>query len=132
VRRNGTIAAGDQGVAPGKVTRDELCHGARDSTLDGDEPPDLYEIIRARYEHGSMIIASNRTIEEWYPLFLDDLMASAAMDRLLHHAHVVTMDGHSFRNRRAPRSASSISPVRHGRDVVPQNALEALPHGGPA
>ena len=55
--------------------------------LEADEPIDLYEIIRQRYEHGSMIITSNRALEEWYPLFVDDLMASAAMDRLLHHGH---------------------------------------------
>lgn len=66
--------------------------------LDGDEPIDLYEVIRARYERGSMIVTSNRALEEWYPLFLDDLMASAAMDRLLHHAHVVVLEGHSYRN----------------------------------
>lgn len=66
--------------------------------LELDEPIDLYEIIRQRYEVGSMIITSNRALEEWYPLFLDDLMASAAMDRLLHHAHVLIMEGHSYRN----------------------------------
>lgn len=66
--------------------------------LENDEPIDLYEIIRARYERGSMIVTSNRALEEWYPLFLDDLMASAAMDRLLHHADVVVMEGHSYRN----------------------------------
>ena len=66
--------------------------------LEGDEPIDLYEVIRARYERGSMIISSNRDIKEWYALFLDDLMASAAMDRLLHHAHVVVMEGGSYRN----------------------------------
>lgn len=66
--------------------------------LEGDEPIDLYEVIRGRYEQGSMIITSNRAIEEWYPLFRDDLMASAAMDRLLHHAHVVVMEGSSYRN----------------------------------
>ena len=66
--------------------------------LEGDEPIDLYEIIRERYERGSMIITSNRALAEWYPLFPDDLMASAAMDRLLHHAHVVVMEGHSYRN----------------------------------
>lgn len=74
--------------------------------LEGDEPIDLYEVVRARYERGSMIVTSNRALEEWYPLFKDDLMASAAMDRLLHHAHVVVMEGHSFRNppkgRRSP------------------------------
>lgn len=71
--------------------------------LDGDEPIDLYEVVRARYERGAMIVTSNRAIEEWYPLFLDDLMASAAMDRLLHHAHVVVLEGDSFRNPPAKR-----------------------------
>lgn len=66
--------------------------------LDGDEPIDIYEIFRTRYERGSMLITSNRSLEEWYPLFLDDLMASAAMDRLLHHAHTVVMEGGSYRN----------------------------------
>lgn len=66
--------------------------------LEGDEPIDLYEVIRGRYEQGSMVVTSNRAIEEWYPLFHDDLMASAAMDRLLHHAHVLVMEGNSYRN----------------------------------
>ena len=66
--------------------------------LEHDEPMDLYEIIRQRYERGSMILTSNRALEEWYPLFIDQLLASAAMDRLLHHAHTVVIDGKSYRN----------------------------------
>lgn len=66
--------------------------------LTHDEPVDLYEIIRRRYEHGSTIITSNRDVEEWHPLFGDALLASAAMDRLLHNAHVVVMDGDTYRN----------------------------------
>jgi DNA replication protein DnaC len=66
--------------------------------LEREEPLDLYEIIRARYEVGSMILTSNRALEEWYGLFPDDLMASAAMDRLLHHAEVVVLEGQSYRN----------------------------------
>lgn len=66
--------------------------------LVSDEPIDLYEIIRQRYEHGSTIITSNRAIEEWPPLFGDLLLASAALDRLLHHSHVIEMDGDTFRN----------------------------------
>lgn len=66
--------------------------------LKGDEPLDLYEVIRSRYERGSMIITSNRAINEWPPLFNDDLLAGAAMDRLLHHGEVVEIEGHSFRN----------------------------------
>ena len=66
--------------------------------LSNEEPVDLYEIIRGRYERGSTIITSNRAIEEWPPLFGDLLLASAALDRLLHHAHVIEMDGDTFRN----------------------------------
>lgn len=63
-----------------------------------DEPLDLYEIFRQRYERGAMIITSNRAIEEWPPLFHDALMASAAMDRLLHHSQVLVLEGKTFRN----------------------------------
>ena len=59
---------------------------------------ELIAAIRARYEVGAMMVTSNRAIEEWYALFPDDLMASAAMDRLLHHAEVVVLEGQSFRN----------------------------------
>jgi DNA replication protein DnaC len=61
------------------------------------EPLDVYDILRGRYERSSTIITSNRAIDEWYPLFGDPLLASAAMDRFLHHAHVVLMAGRSFR-----------------------------------
>lgn len=74
--------------------------------LEGEEPLDLYEIIRARYERGAMVLTSNRAVEEWYPLFKDELMGSAAMDRLLHRAHVVVMEGNSFRNPPKGRKAS--------------------------
>ncbi len=74
--------------------------------LEIDEPIDLYEIFRQRYEVGSIIATSNRALEEWYPLFLDDLLASAAMDRLLHHSHVVVMEGDSYRNPPKGKKAS--------------------------
>jgi len=67
--------------------------------LESDEPIDLYEVFRQRYERGAMVLTSNRAIEEWPPLFVDELLASAAMDRLLHHAHVLEIDGASFRRR---------------------------------
>lgn len=66
--------------------------------LTGDEPQDLYEIVRQRYEQGSTILTSNRALEEWPPLFGNPLMASAAMDRLLHHSHVLVIEGNSYRN----------------------------------
>ena len=78
--------------------------------LRDDEPVVLYEIIRARYERHSTLITSNRTASEMGELFGDPLLASAAMDRLLHDAHVLILDGASFRNpppeRRKPRKNS--------------------------
>ena len=62
-----------------------------------DEPMDLYEIIRQRYERASTIMTSNRDVTEWYPLFGDALLATAAMDRLLHHCHIVVLEGQSYR-----------------------------------
>lgn len=81
-------------LAPDLLVVDDL--GIR--PLSGDEPMDLYEVIRRRYERGAMILTSNRSIEEWQPLFGDDLLGSAAMDRVLHHAHLIEMDGESYRN----------------------------------
>jgi DNA replication protein DnaC len=76
-----------------------------------DEPTDLYELIRVRYETGAIVITSNRDIEEWPPLFGDALLASAAMDRLLHHAHIIDIEGESYRNppskRRSPKTAKT-------------------------
>lgn len=95
-------------TAPDLLILDDL--GLR--ALSGDEPGDLYEIIRHRYEHGSLVITSNRDVEELARLFGDPLLASAAMDRLLHHADVIRIEGDSYRNpptnrrTRAARSAS--------------------------
>lgn len=61
------------------------------------DPLDLYDLIRARYERGATVLTSNRAVDELYPLFGDPLLASAAMDRLLHHAHVIELRGRSFR-----------------------------------
>lgn len=75
--------------------------------LSHDEPLDLYEIIRLRYERTSTIITSNRDLDEIPPLFGDPLLASAAMDRLLHHSHVLRIEGESYRNPIRSRSKNS-------------------------
>jgi len=59
----------------------------------------LYEIISERYERASIIITSNRAFEEWAEVFNNDLLASAALDRLTHHTHTLTIRGSSYRQR---------------------------------
>lgn len=66
--------------------------------LVNEEPIDLYDIVRLRYERGSTLITSNRAIEELPTIFGDPLLSSAAMDRLLDDAHVIVIEGDSFRN----------------------------------
>ena len=61
---------------------------------------DLYEIIRERYEQKSIFLTSNRAPEEWAEVFGNPLLASAALDRLTHHAHVITITGSSYRQRK--------------------------------
>jgi len=68
-----------------------------------DEPLDLSDVIRARYEKAATIITSNRDVAEWYPLFGDALLATAVMDRLLHYSHILVLDGQSYRT--APKAA---------------------------
>lgn len=62
-------------------------------------PEDLYDIINERYEKGSILITSNRAPSEWPALFVDPLLASAGLDRLLHRAEVLIIRGNSYRAR---------------------------------
>jgi DNA replication protein DnaC len=69
---------------------------------------DLYEIIHSRYERGSIIITSNRSPAEWPELFGNMLMASAALDRLTHHARISIVTGESYRQKNRRNSEKSI------------------------
>ncbi len=60
-------------------------------------PEDLYDVIHERYERGSIVLTSNRALDEWPALFGDALLASAGLDRLTHRAQVVVITGTSFR-----------------------------------
>jgi DNA replication protein DnaC len=58
---------------------------------------DFFEIIRKRYENGSIIITTNRKFEDWGKVFGDQVLASAIIDRLVHHAHIIKITGESYR-----------------------------------
>src|SRR5262249_2248017 len=57
----------------------------------------LLEIIMRRYEKRSTMMTSNRPIEEWGKLLNDVPAASAILDRLLHHAEIIPINGRSYR-----------------------------------
>jgi DNA replication protein DnaC len=64
----------------------------------------FFQLISRRYEQGSVLISSNRPVEEWDEVFGDQVVAAAILDRLLHHSHVVTIRGDSYRLREKRRS----------------------------
>lgn len=58
----------------------------------------LFQVISQRYERGSMIITSNRTFKQWPEIFNNDAtLTSALLDRVLHHAEAVVIQGKSYR-----------------------------------
>jgi len=71
-------------------------------TLDHTESGDLYEVIIERHKRTSTIMTSNRTVEEWIPLFADPILAQSAMDRLAHNAHQIPIEGPTYRKDQGP------------------------------
>src|SRR5271166_2334077 len=59
----------------------------------------FFQLVNARYERGAMILTSNRGFAEWGKVFGDPVVATALLDRLLHHAVVVHIEGASYRLR---------------------------------
>lgn len=58
----------------------------------------LFQIISLRYEQGAMILTSNRAYKNWTEIFNNDsILTSAILDRILHHAETVVIEGKSFR-----------------------------------
>jgi DNA replication protein DnaC len=59
----------------------------------------FFQLVNARYERGAMILTSNRGFAEWGEVFGDPVVATALLDRLLHHAIVIQIEGSSYRLR---------------------------------
>ena len=59
----------------------------------------FFQLVNARYEKGAMVFTSNRGFAEWGEVFGDPVVATALLDRLLHHAVVVQIEGASYRLR---------------------------------
>jgi DNA replication protein DnaC len=69
----------------------------------------FFQLVNARYEKGAMILTSNRGFAEWGEVFGDPVVATALLDRLLHHAVVIQIEGASYR-------------LRAHADLIPEHA----------
>jgi hypothetical protein len=64
----------------------------------------FFQLVSRRYEKGSILLTSNRSVGEWGGVFGDPVVATAILDRLLHHSTVITIRGDSYRLREKRRS----------------------------
>lgn len=60
----------------------------------------FFQLVNARYEKSAMILTSNRDFSDWGEVFGDPVLAAALLDRLLHHAIVIRIEGASYRLRK--------------------------------
>jgi len=87
----------------------------------------FFQLVNARYEKGAMILTSNRGFAEWGDVFGDAVVATALLDRLLHHAVVIQIEGSSYRLRQHAelmpehvRSKATLAPPAIARSPRPR------------
>ncbi|EAZ97076.1 IS21-like element helper ATPase IstB [Marinobacter sp. ELB17] len=66
----------------------------------------LFEFIAHRYESGSLIVTANQPFSEWDQIFPDSMMTVAAIDRLIHHATIIELEGESYRRQQHLKQAA--------------------------
>lgn len=71
----------------------------------------LFQVVSARYERGSVLLTSNKSYRDWGTIFGDQVLATAVLDRLLHHATTVNIRGESYRLRERKKAGLSTLPV---------------------
>jgi DNA replication protein DnaC len=82
--------------------------------MPGQAAAHLFQVISRRYEHGSIVLTTNRHIVDWGHVFNDTTVAAAILDRLLHHATVLSINGDSYRMRAHRDAVASLRPAITG------------------
>jgi len=87
----------------------------------------FFQLMSRRYEHASTVLTSNKSFDEWGEIFGDEVMATALIDRLVHHCHIVNIRGNSYRlknhaelynaRRGSPAAAAAKRPSRREADA---------------
>lgn len=70
----------------------------------------LFALVSRRYERGSIVVTSNRGFEQWGEILGDDVMATALIDRLVHHCHIINIRGNSYRMRQHTELRQALYP----------------------
>ena len=73
----------------------------------------FFQLINARYERGAIILTSNRGFSEWGEVFGDQVIATAILDRLLHHSTTLNIKGESYRLKDKRKAGLVPGPTQH-------------------
>jgi DNA replication protein DnaC len=76
--------------------------------LSSQQSTDLYELIIARHRQSSLVVTSNRAVEEWLGLFDDPILGNSALDRLANTSYQITIEGTSYRERFSPHRRKEV------------------------
>ncbi len=82
--------------------------------MPGEAASHLFQVISRRYEHGSIVLTTNKGITDLGAIFEDTTVATAVLDRLLHHASVLSVTGDSYRMRRHRDALNALRPALTG------------------
>ena len=88
----------------------------------------LFQVVAARYESGSIVITTNRPFRDWGRIFdVDNTLATAMIDRLMHHGEAMVIQGSSFRTKgETPDEASH--PRHHFAQIALAASVRAVRH----
>jgi DNA replication protein DnaC len=92
----------------------------------------LFEIVMRRYETRSTIMTSNRPLEDWGKLLSDVPSATAILDRFLHHAEIIPMNGRSYRLRHQAAPTAAAKEEKKASSEEEKPTKEAKPSRRPA
>lgn len=94
-------------LRPAVLVIDEIGY----TQLNRQEAELFFRLVSERYEHGSIILTSNKYFSDWGELLSDAVIATALLDRLLHHAHVVNIRGQTYRLKDRAKAGIQTAPA---------------------
>ena len=91
----------------------------------------FFQLVNRRYEKGSLLVTTNQRVSEWGIVFGDEVLATAILDRLLHHSHTLMITGESYRLREKRKSGLIRSRLTNVDPEKPNQEAEVKTEKGP-
>ena len=91
----------------------------------------FFQLVNRRYEKGSLLVTTNQRVSEWGIVFGDEVLATAILDRLLHHSHTLLITGESYRLREKRKSGLIRSRLANTDPEKPNREPEVKNEKGP-